>query len=67
MCSLFSAYEARVRLIYLEVPYEEIIHRNQKRERSLPEQVLERMIDGMEMPEAWEVYGFEKGEGRHVL
>jgi putative nucleotidyltransferase with HDIG domain len=67
LCSLFSAYEARVRLIYLEVPYEEIIHRNQKRERSLPEQVLERMIDGMEMPEAWEVYGFEKGEGRHVL
>lgn len=60
LCSLFSAYGARVRLMYLEVPYEEMLRRNKKRERSLPEPVLERMIDRMEMPGAWEVYSWER-------
>ncbi|MCI8889449.1 MAG: AAA family ATPase [Hungatella sp.] len=60
LCSLFSAYGARVRLIYLEVPYEELLDRNKKRERTIPPDVLERMIDRMEMPAPWETYSWTK-------
>ncbi len=60
LCSLFSAYGARVRLIYLEVPYEELLDRNKKRERTISPDVLERMIDRMEMPAPWETYSWTK-------
>lgn len=60
LCSLFSAYGAKVRLIYLEVPYEELLDRNKKRERTIPPDVLERMIDRMEMPAPWETYSWTK-------
>lgn len=56
LCSLFRAYHARIHLVYLEAPYEEILIRNRKRQRSLPLPVLERMIDHMEMPEPWETH-----------
>ncbi len=59
LCGLFSAYHARIRLVYLEVPYEELLVRNQKRQRSLPIPVLERMIDHLEMPESWETHSRE--------
>ena len=42
--------------MYLEAPYEEILKRNQIRTRQIPEPVLEKMIDKLEMPEPWEGY-----------
>lgn len=56
LISLFSGYGARVKIQYLEVPYQELLARNQKRERYIPEPVLEDMIRKMEVPAPWEAY-----------
>ena len=53
---LFAGYGARVHVIYLETPYDELLKRNQTRDRTIPANVLEQMIDKMEMPEPWEGY-----------
>lgn len=60
---LFAGYGARVHIIYLEAPYEDLLERNRTRERKIPENVLEQMIDKMEMPEPWEGYKVNYWEG----
>ena len=45
----------RVHILYLEAPYRELIARNRKRERHIPEQVLDEMIRKLEIPEPWEL------------
>ena len=59
LISLCADYGARVKVVYLEVPYEELMQRNQKRERKIPEKVLEEMIRKMEVPAPWEAYDVE--------
>lgn len=56
LIGLFAGYGARVQIQYLEVPYQELLARNQKRERYIPEPVLEDMIRKMELPAPWEAY-----------
>ncbi|MDE6055132.1 MAG: AAA family ATPase, partial [Lachnospiraceae bacterium] len=56
LITLFAGYGARVHIQYLEVPYQELLARNQKRERYIPEPVLEDMIRKMELPAPWEAY-----------
>jgi len=56
LVTLFAGYGARVHLIYLEVPYDELLERNHTRARSLPETVLEEMIQKLEIPAPWEAY-----------
>ncbi len=62
LCNLFTAYGARVKIIYLEVPYQELLIRNEKRTRHIPIQVLEHMIDKLEIPAPWESYSWERWE-----
>jgi predicted kinase len=54
LCELFTAYGARVHIIYLEVPYQTLLERNQIRERYIPLPVLSRMIRKLEIPEPTE-------------
>lgn len=56
LVSLFAGYGARVHILYLEAPYQELCARNQKRERHIPEPVLEEMIRKLELPAPWEAY-----------
>ncbi len=56
LMKVFSDYGARVHIVYVEAPYKELYKRNQKRERYIPENVLERMIDKLEIPAPWEAY-----------
>ncbi len=63
LCRLFSAYGARVHVIYLEVPYRELLRRNEKRDRYIPVKVLEKMIDKLEVPAPWEGYAWKLIEG----
>ncbi|MDE5699849.1 MAG: AAA family ATPase [Lachnospiraceae bacterium] len=56
LIGLFAGYGARVQIQYLEVPYQELLARNQKRARYIPEPVLEDMIRKMELPAPWEAY-----------
>ncbi|MBD5503643.1 MAG: AAA family ATPase [Lachnospiraceae bacterium] len=56
LVGLFAGYGARVHILYLEVPYKDLLIRNQKRSRYIPEQVLEEMIRKLEVPADWEAY-----------
>lgn len=56
LVKLFAGYGARVHILYLEVPYRELLARNRKRARYIPEHVLEEMIRKLEIPEPWEAY-----------
>lgn len=54
MIQLFGTYKAKTRIIYLEVPYQELLARNRKREHSIRTSVLHRMIRKLEVPKLWE-------------
>lgn len=54
--SLFLNYGARVKIIYLEVPYEQLLAQNRQRSRNVPENVIERMIGQLEVPKAHEAH-----------
>ncbi|MBX7227031.1 MAG: AAA family ATPase [Chitinophagales bacterium] len=48
--SLFIDYGARVRIVYIEVPYKKLITQNHHREYKVPQQVVDRLIDKLEIP-----------------
>jgi len=49
-------YRARVRIVYLEVPYERLLRQNRERDKAVPEPVLERMTRLWEPPDATEAH-----------
>lgn len=53
---LLYAYDADVRLIYLEVPSATLFQRNGKRETTLTQKDLERMLHRWEVPLPWEAH-----------
>lgn len=50
----FEDYGGFVEIIYIEVPYRELIRQNHNREHKVPEQALERLISGLEVPDQTE-------------
>ena len=66
LVSLFAGYGARVHIVYLEAPYQELLDRNQKRERYIPEPVLEEMIRKLEPPAPWESFTVNNGLPFHI-
>lgn len=50
----FSDYGARVHFIYIEAPYKQLIHRNDKRKRTVSKKVIDNMIERFDMIEPWE-------------
>jgi len=56
LARLFAGYGARVHILYLEVPYQELLRRNRSRTRHIPEDVLDDMIRKLEIPAPWEAY-----------
>ena len=56
LVGLFAGYGARVLILYLEAPYKELLARNRKRARHIPENVLEEMLRKLELPAPWEAY-----------
>jgi predicted kinase len=52
--------------VYLEAPYQELLDRNQKRERYIPEPVLEEMIRKLEPPAPWESFTVNNGLPFHI-
>ncbi|WP_026888178.1 AAA family ATPase [Clostridium beijerinckii] len=69
LCDLFSSYGARVKFIYIEVPYNELISRNRIRARSVPIKVINNMIHKFDMLESFEGYKTEfhvNGDSKEV-
>ena len=56
LTDLFVQYKAKVKLVYLECPYDELLQRNQKREHTLPESAIMKMIKKLEVPEPFETH-----------
>lgn len=54
LIALFQDYGAKTRLIYHEVPYTQLLYQNKERTYPVPEIVLERLIDKLEVPQLWE-------------
>ncbi len=53
---LCAAYEARIRIVYLEVEEAELHRRNQQRPRPVPRRVMERMLERWEVPDRTEAH-----------
>ncbi|ULJ60325.1 AAA family ATPase [Wielerella bovis] len=48
--SIFAAYGAKIKIVYLEVPHSQWLAQNKQREHSVPEKVLAQMLDKWEVP-----------------
>ena len=59
LLQLFSSYGASVRIVYIEAPYSVLKNQNTKRETMVPGNVIERLIDKLEVPAAWEAHTVE--------
>jgi predicted kinase len=46
----FKAYKAKVTIVYMEAPYKELLRRNLNREYPVPEKVINKMINKIEIP-----------------
>ncbi|RYU95925.1 AAA family ATPase [Emticicia agri] len=56
LIDLMVTYGATVKLIYLEVPYLQLLSQNRNREYVVPVNVLERMIEKLEIPQIDEAH-----------
>ncbi len=54
LIDLFVGYGARVKIVYIEKPYNVWRTQNRNREFPLPENVLDRMLAKLEVPQVWE-------------
>lgn len=59
LIELFSTYKAKVKIIYIEVPYEKWIKQNKNREFALPQQVTDKMLKKLEVPQLYEAHEVE--------
>jgi predicted kinase len=56
---LALGYHARTRLVYIEAPFADILSRNRARIASVPEPILYRLLDKLEMPGVSEAHRVE--------
>lgn len=57
--SLFTQYGGRVKIVYIEVPYETLLHQNHNRDHKVPEEALEKLIGKLEIPTYQEAHDVE--------
>lgn len=57
--SLFTDYNARVKIIYIEVPYSKLKKQNLNRKYPVPKSVIEKMIGKLEIPTTKEAHDIE--------
>jgi predicted kinase len=53
---LFAAYQAEIRIVYLETSWLELLRRNKTRTEKVPEKVLYRMKNRLEVPTVVEAH-----------
>ena len=56
LIGLFVDYGAKVKIVYLEQPYYTWRQQNKSREYALPESVLDKMLDKLEVPQLTEAH-----------
>jgi predicted kinase len=53
---LFASYNARVRIVYVEAPEQVIRERNRRRDRPVPDRVIDKLLDRWSVPAPWEAH-----------
>ncbi|MEM7553888.1 MAG: AAA family ATPase [Cyanobacteria bacterium P01_A01_bin.84] len=56
---LFTNYQARIRIVYLETTWEELLQRNRNRIYKVPEKVLYKMRNRLDVPKVTEAHQVE--------
>ena len=59
LINLFAAYHARIRIVYVDAPWDVILRRNHEREHRVPQPVIERMLRKLEVPDLTEAHRME--------
>ena len=59
LSELFMSYRAKVRIVYVETPYARLPGQNKGRDAMVPQKVIERLIDKLEVPALWEGHTVE--------
>ena len=56
LIQLFAAYHARIRIVYLEVPIDQVLAQNNSRQHPVPSAVIYRYEDRLEIPDRTEAH-----------
>jgi predicted kinase len=59
LIAFFTGYNARVRIVYCEAPYAQMIQRNAKRPAPVPMDVIDRLLGKLDVPLASEAHEVE--------
>lgn len=59
LVDLFVLYDAKVKIVYVEKPYDVWRKQNRSREHMLPEDVLDKMLAKFEIPQLTEAHEVE--------
>lgn len=59
LIDFFASYRSRIRIVYLEVPMDEILKRNRSRAAAVPETVIQRLADRLDIPDLTEAHQVE--------
>ena len=59
LIDFFKSYKARVRIVYVETPWAELVKRNARRSRPVPEAVLNKLAEKLEVPDLSEAQRVE--------
>ena len=60
---MLTSYNARLRIIYLEAPFDTLLERNRKRENPVNEPAIFKMLDKLEFPTLTEVHAVQISSG----
>jgi len=56
LIDLFTTYKAKVNIVYVEVPHQQLQGQNKDREAMVPESVLDKLAHKLEVPAIWEAH-----------
>ncbi|WP_293129934.1 AAA family ATPase [Microcoleus sp. bin38.metabat.b11b12b14.051] len=59
LINFFAGYQVRIRIVYLEVPLEEVWRRNRSRAAAVPEAVIQRLANRLDIPDITEAHEVE--------
>ena len=62
---LFSDYNARIEIVYIEPPFETVLRQNKARSMAVPESVIRKLADKCEPPTWTECHTLIVTEGNH--
>lgn len=60
---LFADYNARIEVVYLEPPFEKLLHQNKARSKAVPESVIRKLADKCEPPTWLECHNLVISDG----